>query len=349
MPEKSSMRICFLALVGASSAVILRHPVFASVLAPPRRRQIVACASAEDERRRLEIKRLEECLKVANLEAAAEEAEANNNLPGVIAAYEELLSLEPPTSPGLREEDAARRALQQLLLESAQRELEACLEVEGCDVGGPAWGSSVPSEFIEEEMRRAPQFIESELRRAQRAGEESRKVLATRALADVKRVRTAVVDLLELTESQAREAAEKAAGEQAESRLLDGDPGWLAGWQKAEAQRRMDDTRLLRKSVEADLNMLELQLLQGDPSLSFLRNVLTATRNDPLPLEATGSLWLQEQFEQGALPRDPELLRTLLRAARDDPEMVVRLVTQAKDGEGKDIYTRRENDKTQFL
>jgi hypothetical protein len=41
---------------------------------------------------------------------------------------------------------------------------------------------------------------------------------------------------------------------------------------------------------------------------------------------------------------DPELLRTLLAQARRDPELVVRLVTQAKDREGRDIYTRREND-----
>ena len=111
----------------------------------------------------------------------------------------------------------------------------------------------------------------------------------------------------------------------------------------------MDDARLLRKSVEADLNRLELQLLQGDPSLAYFRSVLKSTRNEPLPLEETGSLWLQEQYEQGALPRDPELLRTLLGAARHDPEMVVRLVTQAKDPDGKDIYTRRVNDKEKFL
>ena len=109
----------------------------------------------------------------------------------------------------------------------------------------------------------------------------------------------------------------------------------------------MDDARLLRKSVEADLNRLELQLLQGDPSLAFIREVLKGTRKEPLPLEPN-SLWLKEQFASGALPRDPELLRTLLAAARDDPAMVTRLVTQAKDGEGKDIYTRRANDPKNF-
>ena len=109
----------------------------------------------------------------------------------------------------------------------------------------------------------------------------------------------------------------------------------------------MTDARLLRKSVEADLNRLELQLLQGDPSLAFIREVLKTTRNEPLPLEES-SVWLGEQMDAGALPRDPELLRTLLAQARDNPEMMKRLITQAKDDQGKDIYTRRENDQGQF-
>jgi len=81
--------------------------------------------------------------------------------------------------------------------------------------------------------------------------------------------------------------------------------------------------------------------LQGDPSLSFIRDVLRSTRNEQLSCEQ--SLWLQEQFDTGALPRDPELLRTLLAQARRDPELVTRLVTQAKDSRGQDIYTRKKN------
>lgn len=273
------------------------------------------------------IEQLEACLTIAKLESRAEEAEAENDLVGIIDAYEQLIALQPPESPGLREQDAARRALQQLLLESARRELAACGE-DGCAA---------------EEVS----FIEGELRRAQKLGEESRKQLAARALDDVGRLRNAVVRLLDLTESQAREAADRATGEQAYLRLVDGDPGILAGLQLAEATRRMSDARLLRKSVEADLNRLELQLLQGDPSLAFIRDVLKSTRNEPLPLE-DDSLWLQEQLGSGALPRDPEMLRVLIDLARKDPERVVRLVTQAKDRQGKDIYTRRENDQTRF-
>ena len=168
-------------------------------------------------------------------------------------------------------------------------------------------------------------------------------------MADVERIRNTVVRLLALTEEQARERAVEAAGEQAYSRLVDGDPGWLSGLQIAEAQKRMDDARLLRKSIEADLNRLELQLLQGDPSLAFIRDVLKSTRDEQmLQTLESNSLWLKEQFDTGALPRDTELLRTLLAKARDDPDMVVRLVTQAKDGQGKDLYTRRENDRSGF-
>jgi len=316
--------------VGGAAALLAGQPRPVSASQASYHRSRAVCASVEeaaDERhRQLELERLEACLRVANLERRAEQAEAAKDLPTAIEAYEELLTLQPPTSPGLREEDASRRALQELLLESCRRELVACGQ-EGCEAD--------------------VSFIEGELRRAQKIGEESRKTLAARALDDVGRIRNTVVRLLELTEEQARQAAERAAGEQSYQRLVEGMPGWLAGWQLAEATRRMDDARLLRKSVEADLNRLELQLLQGDPSLAFIRDVLKSTRNEPLPLEEN-SLWLREQFESGALPRDPEMLRVLLDQARTDPERVVRLVTQAKDHKGRDLYTRRANDRDQF-
>ena len=69
-----------------------------------------------------------------------------------------------------------------------------------------------------------------------------------------------------------------------------------------------------------------LAALAGDPSLAFIRDLLKTTRNEPLPFEEN-SLWLKEQLDSGALPRDPELLRTLLEQARKDPDMVVRLIT----------------------
>jgi hypothetical protein len=193
----------------------------------------------------------------------------------------------------------------------------------------------------------AAEFVRGELKRAQRVGEESRKALAMRALDDVRKIRNSIVRLLQLSEDQAKEDADRAKGEQAYLRLVEGQPGWLAGWQLGEATRRRNDARLLRKSVEADLNRLELQLLQGDPSLAFVRDVLRSTRNE-WTCTRSDSLWLQEQFDSGALPRDPELLRTLLAQARHDPELVMRLVTQAKDSSGHDIYTRKKNDNSKF-
>ena len=238
----------------AAAALLLNHP--APLLGPCTARQhlrcaaVRACEGAASEEERLEECRLEEleplerCLRVATLEASAEQAESEKNLLAAIAAYEELLALQPPCSPDLREQDAARRALQaphpphpprpsraplpphrseprftsphplaphacpqcrlctlrpnpaphpappspaprtpvghllpsrraqELLLESARRELAACDEDEECS-----------------------SFIEGELQRAQKLGEESRKFLAARSLADLGKVRATVVTL----------------------------------------------------------------------------------------------------------------------------------------------------------
>ena len=169
------------------------------------------------------------------------------------------------------------------------------------------------------------------------------------ALEDVSRIRSSVLRLLEEAEAQATSDAEEATSNQAYLRLVEGESGWFAGWQFDEARKRISDIRLLRKNVESDLNQLELQLLRGDPSLTWIRELLSRTRGQPdLPAISKGSVWLQEQIASGALPKDPELLRTLLEQARRDPELVVRLVTLAKDKKGKDIYTRALNDPSNF-
>jgi len=336
------LHIACLLNFGATSGLIVVFPPAATTLTRGHCATMMAATTEDDfpgddtsqARRKLELQRLERCLNIANLESKAEAAEETEDLQAAIEAYEELLALQPPDSPGLREEDAARRALQQLLLESARREVEAC----GSD------GCVIPEVPVPSEV--AASFIRGELKRAQRVGEESRKTLAMRALDDVNKIRTAVVRVLQLSEERAEEDAQKAQSEQAYLRLVEGQPGWLAGWQLGEATRRKNDARLLRKSVEADLNRLELQLLQGDPSLSFIRDVLRSTRNEHI--SCNESLWLQEQFDSGALPKDPELLRTLLAQARRDPELVARLVTQAKDRRGQDIYTRKKNDNSLF-
>ena len=318
-------------LLGAASAL---RVLPLSTARRSRCRAITAALDPLESNATRTLEMLERCLVVANLEERAEAAEADNDLVAAIEAYEGLLELQPPTSPYLCEQDAARRALQQLLLESAKRELAEC-GTKGCEVPEDV---KVPSDA-------AASFIKGELQRAQDLGEETRSQLAMRALDDVCKIRNTVVRLLQLSEDRALEDAENARAEQSYLRLVEGQPAWIAGWQLGEATRRRNDARLLRKSVEADLNRLELQLLQGDPSLAFIRTVVKSTR--PLP-DMSECLWLEEQFDIGALPRDPELLRTLLAQARKDPELVMRLVTQAKDSSGKDIFTRKQNDRRLF-
>lgn len=269
-------------------------------------------------------------LQLANLEGKAEALAAQGNLQGAVEAFDELLKLQPPTSPELSSAAGARRALQQLLLESMRRELDACGS-EGCN----------PHD--------RPSLLEQTRNAAQAMGEDTRRRLAQRALEDVSRIRSSVLRLLEEAEAQATSDAEEATSNQAYLRLVEGESGWFAGWQFDEARKRISDIRLLRKNVESDLNQLELQLLRGDPSLTWIRELLSRTRGQPdLPAISKGSVWLQEQIASGALPKDPELLRTLLEQARRDPELVVRLVTLAKDKKGKDIYTRALNDPSNF-
>ena len=58
---------------------------------------------------------------------------------------------------------------------------------------------------------------------------------------------------------------------------------------------------------------------------------------------------LRQAEHRANLGHEYERLNSLSHQARDDPEMVVRLVTRAKDKTGKDLYTRRENDKSSYL
>jgi len=270
---------------------------------------------------------LQRCVLVAELECRAKQCVADGDLAGEAASYRELLSLEPPTAPWLSAATSARRGLQELLLQSAQQELEQCGE-EGCRPD--------PGQFGD--------HLGPLIQQARRAGEEVRQTLASRSLDDVDRIRSLVVGLLERGESEALADAERAQSAISYTRLVEGDPAIFASWQLEEARRRLADSRLLRKSIENDLNRLELQLLQGDPSLAFLRAVLFSSREAGEMPPPPDSVWLREQLETGALPRDPELLRTLIEQARVNPQLVARLVTQAKDNRGKDMTTRFRND-----
>ena len=128
----------------------------------------------------------------------------------------------------------------------------------------------------------------------------------------------------------------------------------------AAARPAVADLEKLRKVARSDINQLELRILRGDPTLTFVRDVLrkagllpaTATPSfkpradtgaaadgdgdgdedgELSGMSADGGFWIREQFERGALPRDPALISALLVQARRNPELVTRLATEAKE------------------
>ena len=113
------------------------------------------------------------------------------------------------------------------------------------------------------------------------------------------------------------------------------------------AARSVDDLRTVKKIARSDFNRLQLSLLRGDPLLAFLRDTLARLRikltdePPPIPAESEQVILLREQFEMGALPRDPLLVRALLEEAQRDPELVSRLVSEAKDVRGVDATERQ--------
>jgi hypothetical protein len=95
-----------------------------------------------------------------------------------------------------------------------------------------------------------------------------------------------------------------------------------------------------------------MQILQGDPTITLLRAVRAAFSSFSRPpgqkklptlqqlseladLSAAGiprdeqAYWLREQFELGALPSDPVLLRSMVEQARKNPDLITRLMTDA--------------------
>jgi len=146
---------------------------------------------------------LERCVVVAELECRAQACEGSGDLPGEVAAYVELLRIEPPDAHWVSAATSARRGLQELLLQGAQRELAAC-----------GAGGAKPQ----------PTFFE----RAERAGEATRRQLASRALSDVGRIRSLVVGLLDRGASEARADMKRAEDAISYIRLVEGDPAIFA-------------------------------------------------------------------------------------------------------------------------
>ncbi|KAL3900887.1 MAG: hypothetical protein SGPRY_012373 [Prymnesium sp.] len=55
------------------------------------------------------------------------------------------------------------------------------------------------------------------------------------------------------------------------------------------------------------------QILRGDPFASFVRNRMQASSRRPSAISPNmeQALWLREQFDKGAIPRDPDLISAL--------------------------------------
>ena len=234
-------------------------------------------------------------------ENLAEAFELTRDIDGAISAYERLLALEPSTSPGLSSTMAAKRGFQEVVLLSHRRGLE-------------------DSQIIG--------------RGLQSAANRSVATLMDRGLQDVEVVREVVKRDLDTVEQSVR-ARRPARLEQ----LILGN--------RATA-KALDDLRVLRKIAAADSNRLQMAILRGDPLYAFLRDAWQRARGeslppialDPISAESEAVLWLRMQFDQGALPPDPQLVANLLEQAKRDPDLVTRLVAEAKDGKGRDLFTR---------
>lgn len=241
-------------------------------------------------------------------ERLAETHEAVRDIEGAILAYEQLLRVEPSFDPRLSPAVSAKRGVQELVLISHRRGLENAAEVrEG-------------------------------LLQAEQASRES---ITRRALQDVERLRNLVDQDIGTLERVAEERGLKAG----------------SGPRITLASRAMRDLGVMRKVAFSDINTLQMQILRGDPTVTLLRAVRAALGSVGQPrsqkklptlqqlseladLSASGiprdrqAYWLREQFELGALPSDPVLLRSLVEQARKNPDLITRLMTDAVRARG---------------
>ena len=270
-------------------------------------------------------------------ERLAESYEGSRDIEGAITAYEALLRLEPPNAPGLAPPVAAKRGVQELVLLSHRRGIE-------------------DTQSLTEGL--------------QRAGESTRSSMTARAISDVEALRKTVERDLDTLEANARRVV-NATGSAVRPADAERPPGSAAAapggggfLERQLAMRTLEDLQVVRKIARSDINRLELTLLRGDPLLALFRDVrdgkvvwrpLSWLRSRgwqgargaqrlrkargldvkeglrDVPAESEIGMQLREQFERGVLPQDPLLIQVLLEQAKTDPQLVSRLVAEAKD------------------
>jgi hypothetical protein len=248
-------------------------------------------------------------------ERQAEAHELARDLPGAIYAYERLLALEPPSTPGLSVADSARRGVQELVLLSHRR------GVADAQLG---------------------------LDRLQEAGEDTRRSLTSKGIADVESLRRLVEQDFDAVDRAlaARAGVLGVAVSGTDGRASAAESGKQLdelGPLARLAAKSVEDVRVMRKIAKADFNSVQLSLLRGDPLLAWARGLASRAFGRAPPPTAGGAgawpseslsqgsshaLWLKEKFEQGALPRDPVLISALVEQAKQDPQLVTRLVSE---------------------
>ena len=283
------------------------------------------------------------------LERLAESYEGARDIRGAIDAYERLLALEPPSARWLPQATKAKRGVQELVLLSHRRGM--------ADTGKIASGLQAAGESSRRSITARAILDVENVRKVVERDCDTLEALANRTvLASPLKGSIAAPD-----DEQPPEDLKVC---------------WLRG---KLATKSLEDLRVIRKIARSDINRLELTILRGDPLLTAIREgrfswliperfkkdirpLPSFEQRAPLPggsaaaeelwrqaevwrlvdipQESEQGMWLREQFESGALPQDPLLVMSLLEQAKKNPQLVARLVREAKDGRGEDLFTR---------
>ena len=276
-------------------------------------------------------------------ERLAEAYELARDIDGSIIAYERLLTLEPASTPGLAPATSAKRGVQELVLLSHKRGLEDTKAVtSGLQRAGESSRQTITTKAISD--------VETLRKKVERDTEEVEKFVR-----DVDSFLGSMdADAMAAAADEPSSDSSTDDSEQQSTARKDGQVADLLERLRYRAvDKSLSDLRVIRKLALQDINRLELTLLRGDPLLAFIRDIFMqkgegeAKAEQLFELGALGfdvpdstdvsgadqgsAAWLREQFVSGALPKDPLLVRSLLEKAKEDPELVARLVRETKN------------------